>query len=359
VRHTGAVAAECEDAEPPPAVLNDLAVRAVGIPFLGIAIPRLTGLFGPLTTRSPAFWLGGLWFVLTSALLWEGNRWFFMRQRARDEVSENRWGRLARLVAFNVLYSGLLTFAMVVVWYRFAGFPGVDWGAARAAVLTTVGCVVLVSNFYEMVDLVQQRERDTLAVARLDRARAEAELLALKSQIDPHFLFNSLHALTQLILADPARAVRFTQGLADVYRYILTQRERDLVSLQDELAFAASYVGVLRVRFGDAVRLRSEGLEAAGSWLLPAISLQVLLENAVKHNSLDEKAPLEIGLALVGDRLHVSNPVRRRTSSAPSARVGLANLEERYRHLVGEPPEVRDDEARFTVVLPLVGPKPQ
>src|SRR5262249_25114094 len=238
----------------------------------------LTGLFGPVGARSPVFWMGGLWFVLTSALLWQGNRSFFMRQRARDEGTERRWQRLAQLVALNVLCSGPLTFAMVVTWYHFAGFASVDWGATRAAVLTTVGCVVLVSNFYEMVDLVQQRERDTLAVARLDRARAEAELLALKSQIDPHFLFNSLHALTQLILADPTRAVRFTQGLAAVYRYILTQRERDLVTLHDELAFAESYVGVLRVRFGDAVRLRSEGLEAAGSWLIPAISLQVLLE---------------------------------------------------------------------------------
>src|SRR5262249_54862694 len=132
-----------------------------------------------------------------------------------------------------------------------------------------------------------------------------------------------------------------------------------LVALHDELAFAESYVGVLRVRFGDAVRLRSEGLEAAGSWLIPAISLQVLLENAVKHNALDEKAPLEIDLALVADRLHVSNPVRRRTASAPSAGVGLANLEERYRHLVGEPPEIREERTRFTVVLPLVGPRPR
>jgi sensor histidine kinase YesM len=342
---------------PPPLVLNDLGIRLFGIPFLGIVIPRLTGLFGPLGPDSPTFWLGVLWFILISALLWEGNRTFFVWLRRRDDGPDRRWRKLARLLAFNVLYSGPVTFVMLLAWYRFAGFEGMDPRVTRAAVLTTVGAVVLVSNFYEMVDLVQQRERDSLAVARLDRARAEAELLALKSQIDPHFLFNSLHALTQLIVADTGRAVRFTQGLADVYRYILTQRERDLVPLADELAFAESYVGVLRVRFGDAVRLLTERVGDAGLWTIPPISLQVLLENAVKHNVLDERSPLEIRLAIVGGRLHVSNAVRRRTSSPPSARIGLANLQERYRHLLGETPEVRDEETRFTVVLPLVGPR--
>jgi Histidine kinase len=345
--------------EPPPlpVELNDLGIRLFGIPFLGIVIPQLTGLFGPFGPSSPYFWLGCLWFTLISALLWEGNRFFFVRQRGHADP-DHRWRKLARLVSFNVLYSGPVALAMLLCWYRFAGFARIDWGTTRAAVLTAVGSVVLISNFYEMVDLVQQRERDLLAVARLDRARAEAELLALKSQIDPHFLFNSLHALTQLILADPARAVRFTQGLADVYRYILTQRERDLVPLGDELAFAESYLGVFRVRFGDAVRLVTEGLADAGLYLIPPISLQVLLENAVKHNALDEKAPLEIRVSLADGRLVVSNRVRRGLSPPPSARVGLLNLQERYRHLVGKVPEIRDEGERFTVVLPLVGSRP-
>jgi sensor histidine kinase YesM len=341
----------------PPAVLNDLGIRLFGIPFLGIVIPHLTGLFGPFGPHSPYFWLACVWFTLISALLWQGNRFFFVRQRRHADGPDRRWRKLAVLLSFNVLYSAPVALVMLLAWYRFAGFERIDWGITRAAVLTAVGSVVLISNFYEMVDLVQQRERDLLAVARLDRARAEAELLALKSQIDPHFLFNSLHALTQLILADPARAVRFTQGLADVYRYILTQRERDLVPLEDELSFAESYVGVFRVRFGDAVRLVAEGLTNTGPWLIPPISLQVLLENAVKHNALDEKAPLEIRITLAKGRLLVSNPVRRRAPSPPSARVGLANLQERYRHLVGETPEISDDGARFTVVLPLVGPR--
>jgi len=191
-------------------------------------------------------------------------------------------------------------------------------------------------------------------VARLDRQRAEAELLALKSQVDPHFLFNCLNSLVYLIPREPSRAVEFTERLSDVYQYILLNRERDLVPLGEELAFALRYVGLLRIRFGETVHLHSAETLDPEAWLVPPVSLQVLLENAVKHNAFDAAAPLDIQIAQGPSSVEVSNSLRRPRTVHRSPRVGLTNLDERCRRITGRGIEVRAEEGRFTVVLPLV-----
>ena len=219
--------------------------------------------------------------------------------------------------------------------------------------LTIVSSVVFVTHVYETVYLIRQRERDLLTAARLDRARAEAELAVLKSHVDPHFLFNSLNSLAYLIPRDAKRAAEFAQRLGEVYLYILSNREKDLVPLADELRFALGYVGLLHLRFGDAVHLVQEGTVDATALLIPPVSLQVLLENAVKHNAARSEAPLEIRLTLGPDRIVVSN--RRLTPmGAPSLRTGLANLNARYERTVGRGVEVSADAETFAVALPLL-----
>jgi Cytochrome P460 len=118
----------------PPVVPNDFGIRLFGIPFLGIVIPHLTGLFGPFGPRSPTFWLGCLWFTLIAGLLWEGNRFFFVRQRRHADGPDRRWRKLAVLLAFNVLYSAPVALVMLLAWYRFAGLE-----AKEAAGVTSDG----------------------------------------------------------------------------------------------------------------------------------------------------------------------------------------------------------------------------
>src|SRR5262249_42538134 len=119
-----------------------------------------------------------------------------------------------------------VTIGMLVAWYRVAGFATVDWHAIMTVTLTNTICVVFVTHVYETVFLIKERVSDLVRVERADRARAEAELEALRAQIDPHFLFNSLNALASLIEDDPPRARDFNERLARVYRYILTSRGR-------------------------------------------------------------------------------------------------------------------------------------
>jgi hypothetical protein len=323
------------------------------VPLFGILIPNLTGLYGTLGPRSPLYWAGSLWFILLSGLVWQGNRFALLVHRRRYDWSDHPWRKVLLIVCTNLLYTAPLSVAMLVAWYRFARMP-VNAEAVKFATLLVVMAALFTTHVYETVYLLRQREGDLLAVALLERARAEAELTALKSQVDPHFLFNCLHSLAYLIPREPARAVEFTERLSDVYQYILLNREHDLVPLREELAFALRYVGLLRLRFGETVRLHlSEALERETS-LIPPVSLQVLLENAVKHNAFDATTPLEILIEPRPGGIEVSNTLRRPRSERPSLRVGLQNLDERCRRVAGRGIDVRAQDARFAVVLPLV-----
>ena len=158
------------------------------------------------------------------------------------------------LVAANVLYTAPLTLAWISAWYLLRGLP-VDVSAVQVVTLTNVICVVFVTHAYETVFLIRERESDMMRVERLERMRVEGELAALHSQIDPHFLFNSLNTLGHVIAHDPVRARDFCDRLAEVYRYVLASRGRQLVSLQEELDFVANYYALLALRFGAAIEL--------------------------------------------------------------------------------------------------------
>ena len=332
--------------------LDDLHIRLAGIPLFGVVIPNLTGLFGTLGPRDLPYWLGYVWFVALSAAIWQGNRFFLLEQRRHYDWFDHPWRKVAVLLFANVFYTAPLTVAMLWGWYRARGLE-VDVQAVRVVALANVICVVFITHVYETVYLIQQRESDLVAVARLDRARAEAELAALRSQVDPHFLFNSLNTLAHLIPTDPAAALRFTEGLADIYRYVLTSRHRDLVPLSDEMRFAEAYVGLLQLRFGDAVSLRSD-VPAEPGVLVPAVSLQLLLENAVKHNAFDRASPLDIQVTVAGDRIRVENPRRPRATREGSPETGLQNLDERCRRITGRGIEVDRGGPTFSVALPLL-----
>jgi sensor histidine kinase YesM len=337
---------------PPEATLDDRGARLIGIPFFALAITHLSKVLGPYAPRDAQYWLGCAWFILLSAILWHANRYLLLRLRTRQDWPGYPLRKVACLLAANVLTTVPVSVLMHLLWYRFAGLV-VDGRQIAVTTLVIVLAVAFVTHVYETVYLVGQRERDLLAAERLDRARAEAELHALKSQVDPHFLYNALHSLSFLIPRDASRAALFAERLGEVYLYILTNRERNLVPLEDELRFAEGYVELLRVRFGDAVRLRREGEVDVAGLLIPPVSLQVLLENAVKHNAVKAEDPLEIRLSLHEDRVLVAN----RRSGAAEVRgpgLGLANLDDRYRRTTGRGLEIRDEAGAFTVALPLV-----
>lgn len=338
---------------PRPIELDDRGIRLLCIPLFGIAIPLVTRLFGPIGPDSPAFWLGFSWFIAVASAIWHGNRYFYLRQRQSNDWFQHPARRIVYMLAAIVFYTVPCSFTMLRGWYAINGLAP-DWAAIRSATLLSVICVVFITHVYETVYLIRQRESDMVTFEKLERAKVQAELEALKNQLDPHFMFNSLNALSWLIENDPARAIVFNDNLADVYRYILRNRDRALVTLAEELDFLTRYYALLKLRFEDAIHMNlPEARPEFDTLFLPPISLQILLENAVKHNEFTREHPLETRIRIDGDSITVENEIRIRRHARPSSRVGLQNLSERCRLILARDLEIVPGPDRFSVRLPL------
>ncbi|WP_457426232.1 sensor histidine kinase [Roseateles sp. P5_E7] len=333
-----------------PVQLDDRLVMTVGSLGFGLAIPWLTGLYGPWGPGDGVFWVGFAGFIVLAAAIWGGNRWLLFKQREHFDWFQRPLRKLLMLVVANVLYTAPITVLGLLAWYFVAGLP-VDRSTLQIVTLTNVICVLFVTHGYETLFLIRERESDLIRVERLQRLRAQAELGALKAQVDPHFLFNSLNTLGHLIQSEPARGREFCDALAEVYRYVLDSRQRDLVPLAEELAFLRRYHRLLELRFGAAMPLELD-VEADG-WRIVPMALQTLLENAVKHNQASASEPLPVRLSLAEATVTVSNDIRPRRTALPSAGVGLANLDERCRLLTGRALVVREADGRFEVTVPL------
>lgn len=327
------------ETRPPKPELKDLGIRLLLIPAFGIVIPHLTGLFGPFGPSTLTHWLGYPWFILLSASIWHGNRYFLLKQREHFDWFNHPVRKITVLVFANIIWTAPLTAAMLRLWYRWAGF-GPDWAVIETVALMNVICVLFITHVYETVYLIRQRESDLVAV--------------LKAQLDPHFLFNSLNTLSWLIRNHPEQAARFNDSLADVYRYILLNHNRELVLLGEELDFLDRYNGLLSLRFGAAIEIRQpEWNGERDRFLVPPLSLQVLLENAVKHNEIAEDRPLPVEIRQEGRWLVMENGLRPKSTARPGAQVGLRNLDERCRMLLGRGLDVNNDGQRFRVRIPV------
>jgi len=315
--------------------LNDRMIRLIGVPAFGIAIPNATGLFGPLTYNDPTYWLGYIYFILLAFSIWQGNRYLLFRTRRRFTWFDKPIEKLILLLVNNIFYTSPLTMASLCLWYRLAGLA-VDWQVILVVVLINVICVLFVTHIYETVFMVKEQQNEQLKNAELSRAKAEAELAALKNQIDPHFMFNSLNSLSYLVSTDQKKATLFTENLAEVYRYILSQKDRPLVLLEDELHFTEQYTLLLDLRFGRALKFdRAFKVARDKQFLIPPTSIFVALENAVKHNEVSEKRPLEVNLNVEDYTVVVTNKMQPKKSVQRSSGIGLRNLDERFKLTIG------------------------
>lgn len=190
---------------------------------------------------------------------------------------------------------------------------------------------------------------------RLEKEAVQSQFEALKNQVNPHFLFNSLSILSSLVDQDTRLAGQFINRLSKAYRYILEQRENEKVSLRTELEFIAAYTFLLTIRFEDKLFVSIEvPEEARDRYSIAPLTLQLLVENAVKHNRLSEEEPLLVTIDMDGDFLRVSNPIQPRPDRQDSTGVGLENITNRYRLLTTKPVWVGEEEGAFIVKIPLL-----
>lgn len=204
---------------------------------------------------------------------------------------------------------------------------------------------------YVLKCLKQSRaEKETAAQLAITQ-----EFDALKNQVNPHFLFNCFNTLSSLISDDKEKAELFLDELSKVYRYLLRNNEKGVSTVENEIKFIQSYFKLLQTRHGEAVKLNLQIDKQYGSYLLPSLTLQLLVENVVKHNALSKNLPLVIDIfTTAGNKMVISNNIQRRTVKVPSNKVGLENIRDKYNLLKQPGFQVMEDEKNFTVVLPLI-----
>ncbi|UQD57412.1 histidine kinase [Flavobacterium sp. K5-23] len=183
---------------------------------------------------------------------------------------------------------------------------------------------------------------------------ASAKFESLKNQIDPHFLFNSLNVLSSLIEENPDNAQRFTTSLSKIYRYVLEQKDKELVTVEEELAFAKTYMNLLKMRFENSLFYElPEEIDNLDAKVVP-LSLQLLLENAVKHNIVSEQRPLHIRIFIEEDYLVVQNDYQKKEVLQDGQGVGLQNIISRYAILTDRKVRIEQDDKVFSVKIPIL-----
>nr|WP_214460560.1 histidine kinase [Flavihumibacter fluvii] len=288
-------------------------------------------------------------------IIWHGNRYLLFTLRSYFNWFNHPMRKIGALLLVIPFFTVPISVLLLSGWYHIFLKGIVDWNVVFQSTLIILVAVIFIVHVYETVFLVKESESEMLRNTQLERARAEAALDALKNQIDPHFIFNSLNTLSHLIESAPVKARQFNDSMAEVYRYILQNKSRDLVQLREEMIFLDNYFGLLKIRFGTMIRFDPDIPDnALDEYLLPPISLQLLMENAIKHNEFSRQNVLVIELNLTGDALVFSNNITKKNQDRDSSGIGLNNLRDRYLMVTGMEISVTEENGVFSVRLPLL-----
>lgn len=233
-----------------------------------------------------------------------------------------------------------VAFKVELPWYR------LPWVIALAVLLVLVG----------LLGLVRIRDHRLRVRQRLEQDKVRFQLEALRSQVDPHFLFNSFNTLVELIETDPDHAVGHVDRLSTFFRSILQLRDKELIPLREELALLDTYFALEKERFGAAIHLEVHVPASALDQLVVPLTLQLLVENGLKHNAATAQYPLVVEVGVEGSILVVSNTLAPRLSPPRSTGFGLESIRKRYAALASQSMEVHQDGTRFVVRVPLIGP---
>lgn len=334
-------------------MVKDLLLKVIFIPLLGISLPLVSGII--YYTKYSFIGLAGAnaFFILTSFAIWKGCNWIHVRLRPLYQPVAKPFSKIAAVTFLSALYGACTGGLSAMIWLQVSK-ESFNWTSVNRFVLACVAAVIIFTLVYEILFLTKEREIDTKIVDQLDKERSLAELQALTNEMDPHFIFNSLNTLNHLIISQPEQAHLFNNRLAQVYKYFLINRNRELIPLKEELEFIESYFYLLRIRYDDKLHLSKSLTERNGTVMIPPCSLQILVENAIKHNEFTEEKPLRINIYINDHYLKVSNNIKPKPYAVNSTGIGLKNLSSRYKLLFHKDITIETTRESFIVKLPLI-----
>ena len=289
--------------------------------------------------------------ILFWVLMWFGNE--YLHEYLDEKI---KWTRfpvkrlvigLIVLMSYTVAVTFMITFAATDILH-------IKFNSASETLYLNMGITLIITVLLTSRTFLLNWRQTAIDAEKFQRESAVAKFESLRNQVNPHFLFNSLNALTNLVYEDQDKAVTFIKQLSDVYRYLLETRDKEIVPLADEEKFLKSYLFLQQIRFGEklnlAVSLDSKHI------MMPPLVLQMLVENAIKHNEISEDHPLYIKIYSDADFIIVENNIQKKKNLVEdSPGVGLNNICKRYEFLTDRKVEIHQDD-KFIVRLPAIAP---
>lgn len=273
------------------------------------------------------------------------NKWYPWEQRIKSRFS------IQLFLHIVIIYAILNLFFT----FKFPSYFGYDELMLRQTIIIGVIFSILITAVFAAEYFFYGWNDARLKSLEMEQYSTQAQLDALKLQLDPHFLFNNLNVVTALIENQPSTAVSYIAKFSSIYRYMLTNRVQNIISVTEELEFIKAYLFLYQIRYGEGIKVNIEETGKADRSGLPPLTLQLLIENAIKHNVFSTDAPLNIHIYFTDDRcMTVENNKTPKLTAEPGTQMGLKNIQERYRLMNQEGLVITDNDASFKVTIPLI-----
>lgn len=299
---------------------------------------------------SAQFLLIGSFTSLIWVLLWKGNSYLSGYLSERSNWLESPLRSFIILFVSTVAYS-ISSVYLLIRFYEW--WFNANFGDYFLVLLPAITITIIITLFMHGRSFLLKWKQSVVDAEQLKHETVTARYESLKSQVNPHFLFNSLNALTNLVYENQDLAVKFIKQLSEVYRYVLDTRDRELVSADAELKFLESYIFLQKIRFGDNLNI---DVQLAGiKTSFPPLVLQMLIENAIKHNEISSEHPLTIRIYGKENFVVIENNLRKKKIlKEDSPGIGLSNISSRYEFLSSKKVEIHNGDGKFTVKLPML-----
>lgn len=292
---------------------------------------------------------GSIWVAL-----WKGNEVVsfvidLKYQWLKQPILRMIWG-----VVGHSIYTSI---AILLIMRAYEYYLDINIGSLKQTIIIGIGVTIVMTLILQSREFLINWKKLAIDSERIKKEAAIAKYETLKNQVNPHFLFNSFNTLTNLVFEDQELAAKFIKKLSDVYRYVLEARDKELVALQDELEFVSDYVFLQKIRHENGLNYEVSGA-ASPHDQIPPMALQMLVENAIKHNVIAKDEPLSITINLTDEQIEVSNNLQvKNIIKEDSNGVGLSNIKARYEFLTETPVTVDKSNGQFTVTLPMITSK--
>lgn len=253
-----------------------------------------------------------------------------------------------------IMSPSVLAILFVFDFFHIAGYH-LQQGDIGSALLVGFSTNIIFESLYEAVYIIEKYKEAIVEKEMLEQMTLQQEFDNLKKKVNPHFLFNCFNTLSSLIQENKALAEKFLDDLSKVYRYLLRSNEDGMTTVENEIKFIQSYFQLMSIRHGEAISINLQIDKKYYPYLLPSLSLQLLVENAVKHNVISKQSPLSVELFTTeGKQLVVNNNLNKKILKEKSTRIGLQNIESKYKLMNHDGFQVVEGEKNFMVVLPLI-----